>query len=141
MLYLTCAYTFNASHKMWNTDLSGEENRATFGKCANPGGHGHTYRLEITFKRPISREDPFVLRREEITRLIGEVLEPRLAYADLNRVFGDRFISSGERIAQAVWELIEREFASAAQLAAVRVIETRNNSFVYRGSAPEGGSA
>jgi 6-pyruvoyltetrahydropterin/6-carboxytetrahydropterin synthase len=138
MLYLTCAYRFNAAHKMWNADLPEEENLATFGKCANPGGHGHTYRLEITFKRAVSPAAPFVMLRREIAALIDEVLEPRLAYADLNRVFGDGFIASGEEIARAVWELIEREFATEAQLVSVRVIETRKNSFVYRGSMPEG---
>jgi 6-pyruvoyltetrahydropterin/6-carboxytetrahydropterin synthase len=119
---------------MWNADMPQEENLATFGKCANPGGHGHTYRLEITFKRAVSPSEPFVISRREIAGLIDEVLEPRLAYADLNRAFGDGCIASGEQIARAVWELIEREFKSEARLASVRVIETKKNSFVYCGT-------
>jgi 6-pyruvoyltetrahydropterin/6-carboxytetrahydropterin synthase len=138
VLYLTCAYEFNASHKMWNPAFTDEQNRKTFGKCANPAGHGHRYRLEITFGRPVSREDPFVISGPERARLIDEVLEPRLAYADLNTAFGEAFISSGERIAEAVWNLIERRFETEARLTAVRVIETKKNSFVYRGGKPEG---
>lgn len=122
---------------MWNVDLSEEENRALFGKCANPGGHGHTYRLEITFMRAVSRMNPFVISRREIARLINDVLEPRLAYADLNRAFGNGFISSGEQIARGVWELIERQFATEARLVSVRVIETKKNSFMYRGREGE----
>lgn len=137
MLYLTCAYTFNASHKMWNPEMTEEENLTTFGKCANPGGHGHTYRLEITFKRAVSAAEPFVISKKEVARLIDTVLEPRLAYADLNQAFGAGFIASGEQISRAVWDLIDREFLSGARLAAVRVIETKKNSFVFRGNEGE----
>lgn len=138
MTRLTVGYRFNASHKMWSAELSEEENRRTFGKCANPAGHGHSYRLEITFERPVSRREPFVLTPMERERLITGLLEPRLAYADLNRVFGEGFIASGERIAQAVRAMIEREFTCGARLMAVRVIETSKNSFVCYGHNPEG---
>jgi len=36
---------FNAAHRIHNPELSDDENRRIFGKCNNPSGHGHNYRL------------------------------------------------------------------------------------------------
>jgi 6-pyruvoyltetrahydropterin/6-carboxytetrahydropterin synthase len=136
MVYATISREFNSYHRMWNESLSAAENLALFGKCANPAGHGHTYRVEVTFARAVDRQQPFVLSMQEIHRLIGGVLEPALDFADLNATLGAGFISSGENIAKSVWELVTRSFDSTARLVAVTVIETRKNSFVYRGGEP-----
>ena len=39
---------FSASHRLHSDAMSEEENKATYGKCNNPYGHGHNYALEIT---------------------------------------------------------------------------------------------
>ena len=83
---------------MWNPALTAHDNIAIFGKCANPAGHGHGYRLEITVKAEVSDEDPFVLHRKEVRRIINDVLAPKLDCCDLNAVFGENFLSSGENI-------------------------------------------
>ena len=40
-------YTISASHRLHTDALSAEENRATYGKCNNPHGHGHNYVVEV----------------------------------------------------------------------------------------------
>ena len=37
----------SASHRLHSEALSAEENRATYGKCNNPHGHGHNYVVEV----------------------------------------------------------------------------------------------
>lgn len=39
-------FDFAAAHRLHNPELSDEENRRLFGKCNNPTGHGHNYRVE-----------------------------------------------------------------------------------------------
>ncbi|HET9697156.1 MAG TPA: 6-carboxytetrahydropterin synthase, partial [Terriglobales bacterium] len=46
--YLTRRYMFSASHRLHCDGLSEAENRAIYGKCNNPHGHGHNYFLEVT---------------------------------------------------------------------------------------------
>lgn len=41
---LTRRYRFSASHRLHSEQLSVEENRAVYGKCNNPYGHGHDLR-------------------------------------------------------------------------------------------------
>src|SRR5579862_5550409 len=47
---LSKRYTFPASHRLHSAALSDAENRATYGKCANPHGHGHNYEVELTVR-------------------------------------------------------------------------------------------
>ena len=53
--HLTRRYRFSASHRLNSASLSADENRATYGKCNNPHGHGHNYALEVTVS---GRVDP-----------------------------------------------------------------------------------
>lgn len=44
---LTETFEFAASHRLHLPELTDAENLATFGKCNNPNGHGHNYRIEV----------------------------------------------------------------------------------------------
>ena len=45
MLTITKEFVFHAAHRLFQKDLSMEENRAIYGKCCDL--HGHTYRLRV----------------------------------------------------------------------------------------------
>ncbi|KAH0500735.1 6-pyruvoyl tetrahydrobiopterin synthase [Microtus ochrogaster] len=40
--------SFSASHRLHSPSLSDEENLKVFGKCNNPNGHGHNYKVVVT---------------------------------------------------------------------------------------------
>ncbi|MCZ6765340.1 MAG: 6-carboxytetrahydropterin synthase [bacterium] len=133
MVYLTFRAAFNAVHVLWSPKLNDSENLETYGECANPAGHGHRYRIEITVASAVNAARPTVITRGAIERTIQDVLRPVLANADLNTTFGhDEFISTGENVTRAVWDLVEPALTDA-RLVAVRVIETSKNSFTYFG--------
>src|SRR3954453_10161322 len=48
MVRLSQKFEFSASHRLHSDELSAEENRASFGKCNNPNGHGHNYEVQVT---------------------------------------------------------------------------------------------
>jgi len=133
MVYLTFRTAFNAVHVLRSSKLSESENLEAYGECANPAGHGHRYRLEITVASTISAQRPTVLTRSAIERTITDVLHPVLANADLNTAFNrNGFVSTGESVTRAIWDLLEPAIEEA-RLVAVRVIETAKNSFTYLG--------
>ena len=45
---LSETFEFAASHRLHLPDATDAENRAMFGKCNNPNGHGHNYRIEVS---------------------------------------------------------------------------------------------
>jgi 6-pyruvoyltetrahydropterin/6-carboxytetrahydropterin synthase len=44
---LSETFEFAASHRLHIPSLGDDANRALFGKCNNPNGHGHNYRIEV----------------------------------------------------------------------------------------------
>lgn len=131
MVYLTFGSAFNSYHKLRNEKFTEGENRSIFGKCANPSGHGHRYQIEITVAGEVSRGRPCVMSRSSIRALIEGVLASGFDHKDIGESFGPGFISSGENITRAVWDLVEGELEEDVKLVSVKVIETRKNAFVY----------
>ena len=47
-------YMLSASHRLHSQALSAEENRAVYGKCNHPHGHGHNYVIELLVCGPVN---------------------------------------------------------------------------------------
>ena len=71
--YLTRRYWFSASHRLHNDAMSETENRAAYGKCNNPHGHGHNYALEVTLRGTVDARTGMVCD-------IGKSQVPALGY-------------------------------------------------------------
>jgi 6-pyruvoyltetrahydropterin/6-carboxytetrahydropterin synthase len=65
-VWVSRKYTFSASHRLHSHRLSDEENRAVYGKCNNPNGHGHNYEVELTVAGSV---DPVTGRAVDIPAL------------------------------------------------------------------------
>ncbi len=58
---LTRRVSFAAAHRYSRPEWSEEKNVATFGPCAWPNYHGHTYVCEVTVSGPIDDATGFVV--------------------------------------------------------------------------------
>ena len=68
--------SFNAAHQLCDPDLSDDENRRLFGKCANL--HGHNYVLEVTVAGEIDQATGYVLDLKMLSNLINrQVIQRR----------------------------------------------------------------
>ena len=134
MIELTRSYSFPAAHLLARDDWSPEQNRRVYGKCANPGGHGHNYGIEVTVTGPVDPTSGEVMSRERLDALVDERVMRRFAHRMLNedRLFAER-VPTAENIAIVVYEQLADPVASAgsARLARVRVLETHKNPFVF----------
>jgi 6-pyruvoyltetrahydropterin/6-carboxytetrahydropterin synthase len=140
VVYLTFGAEFNATHKLWNSKLSDERNVELFAECANPSGHGHMYRVEITVKGNVSGRFPVVIDRSKIQHVMESILGPRLREGNMDTAFGKRdFISTGENIVREIWNLVVRDLPAEVELACVRLNSTSKNSFTYFGSDEDQG--
>jgi 6-pyruvoyltetrahydropterin/6-carboxytetrahydropterin synthase len=132
MMYLTFNAAFNAVHKLWNPRLDEVRNTELFAECANR--HGHLYEVEVTVKANVTGRRPVVIDRADIRRIVDAVLAPKLQDGDMNTAFvQDHFMSTGENIVKEIWKLVQPELPRGVALAAVRLVSTPNNSFVYFG--------
>ncbi len=67
---------FSAAHRLHAPGLSDEQNRALFGKCNNPSGHGHNYAVEAAVSLPASGGGPSLTPAALEALLDRHVVEP-----------------------------------------------------------------
>lgn len=128
-------FEFAAAHRLHVPELSDEENRRVFGKCNNPSGHGHNYRLEVVARVPVGPHGG-VMRVEELDALVNRVVIEPLDHKNLSvdvPAFEHRN-ASVENIAQVIYGMLAGPLADAgAGLDEVSVWETSKTVCTYRG--------
>ena len=131
--HLTRRYMFSASHRLHNDEMSAEENRATYGKCNNPYGHGHNYAIEITVSGAIDEETGMVCNLTDLDGFVREKVLGRYDHQNLNCLADFRGeVPTTENLCIAIYQIVKRGFEKA-HLEKVRIEETMLNSFEYAG--------
>ena len=135
--YFTRAYTFSASHRLQTEVLSEDENRAAFGKCNNPHGHGHNYRIEITVGGAIDLQTGMVINMETLDAVVTKNVLARFDHMNLNLdpLFADR-VSTTENLSIAIFEILQAALKPAI-LEKIRIEETENNFFEHSGNSSD----
>jgi 6-pyruvoyltetrahydropterin/6-carboxytetrahydropterin synthase len=127
--YFGRRYLLSASHRL-NTDaLTAEQNRAAYGKCNNPHGHGHNYVVEVLVGGPVNLETGMVLNLADLDAVVSAQVLERFDHANLNLApeFA-RKVPTTENLCRTVFSLLKNALP-AGELAHVRVEETENNFF------------
>lgn len=127
-------YMLSASHRLHNEALSAEENRAAYGKCNNPHGHGHNYVLEVLVCGPVDSETGMVVNMAALDEAVESKIIKRFDHTNLNLdpAFANR-VPTTENLCRAVFGLL-KDALPAGELEHVRVEETENNFFEYSGA-------
>ena len=117
--------SFNAAHQLRDPDLSEDENRRLFGKCANL--HGHNYVLDVVVAGKIDANGyVWDLKQlsDVICRQIVQDVDHRNLNTDVPWLAGR--IPTAENLAVAFWERLQLELPDGL-LRSVRVSETDKN--------------
>jgi 6-pyruvoyltetrahydropterin/6-carboxytetrahydropterin synthase len=127
--YFGCRYTLSASHRLHTNALTVEENRATYGKCNNPHGHGHNYVMEVMVGGAVDPETGMVVDMAALDEVVRARVIERFDHANLNLdpLFANR-VPTTENLSSAVFALL-KDALPAGKLERVRVEETENNFF------------
>lgn len=131
--YFSRGYEISASHRLHTNALSPAENRATFGKCNNPFGHGHNYRIEVTVGGSVDPATGMVIDTMQLDRIVRQEVLERFDHMNLNQdsYFANQ-VSTTENLCIAVYDLLKPAL-TPARLERVRIEETENNFFEYAG--------
>jgi 6-pyruvoyltetrahydropterin/6-carboxytetrahydropterin synthase len=141
--FLTRETAFSAAHRYHRPDWTDERNRAVFGACNNPHGHGHNYRLVVTVEGSIDPETGFSADLGVLDALLRDVVAP-LDHQHLNHAVpefrdGGR-IPTSENILLYLWPRIASGVASGmtspeARLHRLRLYEDATLYVDYFGDA------
>src|ERR1700743_2128873 len=131
--YLTRRYWFSASHRLHNDSMSAEENRAVYGKCNNPHGHGHNYALEVTVSGQVDQHTGMICNLLDLDSFVNEKILERFGHQNLNILAEfQEIVPTTENLCVEIFEVLKKDFHHA-HVDKVRIEETMLNSFEYAG--------
>lgn len=125
--YLTRRVTFSAAHRYWREDWSEDRNRAVFGACANPHGHGHNYALEATVEGSIDPDTGFAAPLVALDAALRDAVVEPLDHQHVNHAV-DAFGPGGrvpttENLAAWAWPRIVERLPEGVRLQRIRLRE------------------
>ena len=131
--YFGRRYMLSASHRLHADALTPKENRAAYGKCNNPHGHGHNYVVEVLVGGEVDPETGMVVNLAALDEVVRKGVLDRFDHTNLNldSLFAN-LVPTTENLCRAVFGLL-KDAMPAGELEYVRVEETENNFFEYYG--------
>ena len=135
MVHLTRRYWFSASHRLHNPVLDDAANQVLYGKCNNPGGHGHNYHLELTVAGAIDPRTGMVLDLGELDGFVQNHVLERFDQSNLNEQENfAKLVPTTENLCREIHRIVKDGWAEmpsgiGARLERVRLEETSSNFF------------
>ncbi|MGC1631986.1 MAG: 6-carboxytetrahydropterin synthase [Gelidibacter sp.] len=126
---------FNAAHRLFRKEWSGEKNEEVFGKCSNPNFHGHNYELIVSVTGRIDQETGFVMDMKVLKDIIKDEIEDHLDHKNLNievEEFKD-LNPTAENIAVVIYDKIKPRLKQTLDLE-ITLYETPRNFVTYSGN-------
>jgi len=131
--HLSRRYLFSASHRLHSEAMSDVDNKATYGKCNNPYGHGHNYTVEVTVSGQVNSRTGMVCNLVDLDRFMKREVLSRFDLENLNTLQEFALqVPTTENLCIQIYEIVHRGF-HFAHLERVRLEETMMNSFEYQG--------
>jgi|SRR5215831_8073468 len=132
--YFGRRYLLSASHRLHTEELSSAENRAAYGKCNNPHGHGHNYVVEVLVGGEVDPDTGMVVNMATLDEVMQTSVLERFDHTNLN--CDPSFVNqvpTTENLTKVVFDVL-KEALPAGRLEHVRVEETENNFFQFCGN-------
>ncbi len=132
---LTRRVHFAAAHRYSRADWSAEKNDATFGRCAWPNYHGHSYKCDVTVAGDVDPQTGFVVDLALLDAVLRREVIDRFDHRNINLdipAFGDGgLIPSGENVARFIFEHVQNALGAVARVQSVRIAEDDTLSATY----------
>ncbi|NTU93607.1 MAG: 6-carboxytetrahydropterin synthase [Chlorobiaceae bacterium] len=138
-VYVTRKIEFNAAHRLFNPELSEEDNLSIYGKCSNRYGHGHNYLIEITLSGTVDRVTGYLFDLKVLKTLLEEEIVARFDHRHLNHDVTElaNSVPTTEILAITIWDILESRLRTITNkevsLHEVSIHETGKNSVRYLG--------
>jgi 6-pyruvoyltetrahydropterin/6-carboxytetrahydropterin synthase len=131
--YFGRRYLLSASHRLHADALTEEQNRATYGKCNNPHGHGHNYVIEVLVGGEVDPETGMVINLTALDEVVQTSVVERFDHTNLNcdPLFVNQ-VPTTENLTKVVFDVL-KDALPVGKLEYVRVEETENNFFQIQG--------
>jgi len=133
--FLTRVESFSSCHRLHSSQLSPEENSRIYGKCNNPNGHGHNYKVEITVQGKVNPVTGMTMNISDLKEFMDKAIMNNLDHKNLDKdvPYFKNKVSTTENVAIYIWEQLNMLLPENC-LYEVKIHETDKNIVTYRGS-------
>lgn len=76
--------SISVAHRLNSPHLSIEANRNLYGRCNNPHGHGHNYKLEVTLTGPIDPLTGMIVNLNDLKDVIKVAVVDKFDHTNLD---------------------------------------------------------
>jgi 6-pyruvoyltetrahydropterin/6-carboxytetrahydropterin synthase len=128
--------SFAAAHRYRVADWSDDRNTETFGLCARPNYHGHSYVCDVTVTGNVDPVTGFVVDLVALDEVLAREVRTRFDHANINLDIAEfredgGLMPTGENIARFIAERVQQGLGNAARVARVTVAEDATLSVSY----------
>ncbi len=133
--YLTRRVTFAAAHRYRIAEWSDERNAETFGACARPNYHGHSYVCDVTVTGEVDAVTGFLVDLPLLDRALQSEVRDRFDHANINLdvpEFADgRLVPTGENLARFICARVQGALGASVRVTRVVIAEDQTLSATY----------
>ena len=132
-IIISKSVSFNAAHRLHAEPLSEDENKAIFGKCNNPNGHGHNYELDLELIGDVDPITGMVVNLTEVKHIVEREIIEAFDHKNLNKDCEEfkHLVPTAENIAIVIWNKLANTRLKP-YLHAVVLYETPKNKVRYQ---------
>jgi len=135
----TCTLTrrvkFAAAHRYRRPEWDDARNESTFGACAWPNYHGHSYTCDVTVAGDIDPTTGFIIDLGRLDAVLRREVTQRFDHRNINvdvPEFGDGLlVPSGENLARFILTHVQDALQAEAHVVSVRIAEDDTLSATY----------
>ena len=133
---LTRRVQFAAAHRYRRPGWDDATNSATFGLCARPSYHGHSYTCDVSVSGPVSRETGMLVDLGLLDTVLLEEVRERFDHRNINLDVpevdeADGLVPTGEELARFVAEHVQARLPHTVRVTRVVVAEDSTLSATY----------
>ena len=128
---LTVQTHFAAAHRLAKEEITFEENKRIYGKCARVNGHGHNYILDVTVRGEIDKRTGMICDLSSLQKSIDDLVVEKLDHTFLNKdiEFFKTCVPTAENIALYISDVLTKPIKNlGANLHKIRLQESPNNA-------------
>ncbi len=128
---LTIQTHFAAAHRLAKDEISFEENKAIYGKCARVNGHGHNYILDVTVRGEIDSRTGMICDLPSLQTIVEDLVVEQMDHTFLNKdiEFFKTCVPTCENIALHISDILSQPIKNiGANLHKIRLQESPNNA-------------
>mmetsp|Transcript_4890 Transcript_4890/g.5941 ORF Transcript_4890/g.5941 Transcript_4890/m.5941 type:complete len:146 (-) Transcript_4890:29-466(-) len=132
--YISRKAHFSSAHRLHSQVLSDEENKAIFGKCNHPNGHGHNYIVRVTLRGPVDSKTGMVINLLDLSKAMDSVIS-ELDHKNIDKdveEFRNGTVSTAENLAIYFFNKLA-DTIPRSLIYEVKLKETAKNTAIYRG--------